>query len=174
LVSFNEIWRQVGITINKTESPRVLTVGVRQSMEVNRYDLEKNNYTISPENKHVDVDALHDLLRSSYWAKDRSRKAVEKSVKTSLCFSVLRDDEQIGFARVLTDAMAYAIILDMIIREEFRGKGLGKWLMQCICDHPEVKSLRQVLWTGDADEFYRQSGFDEMSNLKFMARNWVM
>jgi N-acetylglutamate synthase-like GNAT family acetyltransferase len=135
---------------------------------------EKDNYTISPEKKYVDVDALHDLLRSSYWAKDRSRKTVEKSVETSRCFSVIRGDEQIGFARVLTDAMAYAIILDMIIREEFRGQGLGKWLMQSICDHPEVKPLRQVLWTGDADEFYRQSGFDEMSNLKFMARNWIM
>ena len=70
--------------------------------------------------------------------------------------------------------MAYAIILDMIIREEFRGQGLGKWLMQRIYDHPEVKSLRQVLWTGEADDFYRQTGFEEMSNLKFMARNWKM
>jgi N-acetylglutamate synthase-like GNAT family acetyltransferase len=135
---------------------------------------KKDNYTISSERKHVDIDTLHDMLRSSYWAKNRSRKAVEKSVETSLCFSLLKGEEQIGFVRVLTDTMAYAIILDMIIREEFRGQGLGKWLMQCICDHPEVKPLRQVLWTGDADDFYRQTGFEEMSNLKFMARNWVM
>ena len=135
---------------------------------------EKENYSISSEKKHVDVDALHDMLRSSYWAKERSREAVEKSIETSLCFSLLKDEEQIGFARVLTDVMAYAIILDMIIIEEFRGQGLGKWLMQCICDHPEVKPLRQVLWTGDADDFYRQTGFEEMSKLKFMARNWTM
>ena len=73
---------------------------------------EKDNYKISSEKKHVDIDVLHDMLRSSYWAKNRSREAVEKSVETSLCFSLLKNEEQIGFVRVLTDTMAYAIILD--------------------------------------------------------------
>ncbi len=135
---------------------------------------EKDSFNISSEKKQVNIDTLLDMLSRSYWAKDRSRKDVEKSVENSLCFSLLKDQEQIGFARVLTDEMAYAIILDMIIREDFRGQGLGKWLMQCICDHPEVKSLRQVLWTGDADTFYQKGGFEEMSQLKFMARNWKM
>ena len=135
---------------------------------------EKGRFTISLEKKHVNIDTLHDMLSHSYWAKDRSREDVEKSVANSLCFSLLKDEEQIGFARVLTDTMAYAIILDMIIREDFRGQGLGKWLVQCICDHPDVSPLRQVLWTIDADDFYRKKGFEEMSNLKFMARNWKM
>jgi len=134
----------------------------------------KGDFTISSEKRHVDIDNLHDMLSLSYWAKDRSREDVEKSIDHSLCFSLLKDKELVGFSRVLTDTMAYAIILDMIIREEFRGQGLGKWLVQCICDHPEVKPLRQVLWTGDADDFYRKGGFEEMSNLKFMARNWKM
>ncbi len=135
---------------------------------------EKDNFKISSEKKQVNIDTLLDMLSRSYWAKDRSREDVDKSVANSLCFSLLKDQEQIGFARVLTDAMAYAIILDMIIREDFRGQGLGKWLVQCICDHPEVTPLRQVLWTGDADNFYRKGGFEEMSKLKFMARNWKM
>ena len=63
------------------------------------------------------------------------------------------------------------IILDMIVWEDCRGQGLGTWMMQCICDHPAVAPLRQVLWTGDADDFYRKGGFEEMSKLKFMARN---
>ena len=135
---------------------------------------EKENFKISSEKKQVNIDTLLDMLSRSYWAKDRTREDVEKSVANSLCFSLLKDQEQIGFARILTDAMAYAIILDMIIREDFRSQGLGKWLMQCICDHPEVASLRQVLWTGDADNFYRKGGFEEMSKLKFMARKWKM
>jgi len=135
---------------------------------------EKDKFKISSEKKQVNIDILHDMLSRSYWAKDRSREDVEKSVANSLCFSLLKDQEQIGFARVLTDGMAYAIILDMIIREDFRGQGLGKWLVQCICEHPEVASLRQVLWTGNADDFYLQAGFEEMSKLKFMARNWDM
>jgi N-acetylglutamate synthase-like GNAT family acetyltransferase len=135
---------------------------------------EKGDFTISSERIHVDIDNLHDMLSLSYWAKDRSREDVEKSIDHSLCFSLLKDKELVGFARVLTDTMAYAIILDMIIRKEFRGQGLGKWLVKCICDHPEVAPLRQVLWTGDADDFYRKGGFEEMSNMKLMARNWKM
>jgi len=135
---------------------------------------EKDNFKISSDKKQVNIDTLQDMLSRSYWAKDRSRENVEKSVENSLCFSLLKDEDLIGFARVLTDDMAYAIILDMIIREDFRGQGLGKWLVQCICEHPEVIPLRQVLWTGDADDFYRKLGFDEMSKLKFMARNWKM
>ena len=135
---------------------------------------EKDSFTISSEKQHVNIDILHDMLSRSYWAKDRTRDEVEKSVANSMCFSLLKNDELIGFARVLTDSMAYAIILDMIIRNNFRDQGLGQWIMQCICDHPEIRPLRQLLWTGDADDFYRKSGFEEMSNLKFMSRNWKM
>ncbi len=55
---------------------------------------EKDNFIISSEKKHVDIDALHDMLNQSYWAKDRSREDVEKSVANSLCFSLLKDEEQ--------------------------------------------------------------------------------
>ena len=89
-------------------------------------------------------------------------------------FQFIKGGRTDRIARVLTDAMAYAIILDMIISEEFKGQGLGKWLIGCICDHPKVTSLRQVLWTSDADNFYRKGGFEEISKLKFMARNWKM
>lgn len=136
---------------------------------------EKGGFRVSSQREDVDMDVLYNLLKDSYWAKDRPRKAVEKSVQTSLCFSLLRDQEQIGFARVLTDKMAYAIILDMIIEKAYRGQGLGKWLLTCICNnHPEIKHLRQVLWTGSAEDFYQQAGFKEMQNLMFMSRNWKM
>jgi GNAT superfamily N-acetyltransferase len=79
-----------------------------------------------------------------------------RTVSNSICFSLFKDEEQIGFARVLTDRVAYAVILDMIIREGFRGQGLGKWLMRCIFEHPEITPLRQVLWTTDADNFYKK------------------
>lgn len=135
---------------------------------------QKDEFRISADKKDVDLNTLHEMISQSYWAKDRSREEVEKSVVNSLCFSLLKDKEMIGFVRVLTDKMAYAIILDMIIRDEYRGRGLGQWLVQCMCDHPEVSPLRQLLWTGDADDFYRKGGFEEMANLKFLARNWKM
>ena len=135
---------------------------------------QRGDFLITSDQNRVDIDALHAMLSQTYWAKDRSRDAVAKSVENSLSFSVFKGDEQIGFVRAITDGITYAVILDMIIREDFRGQGLGKWLVQCIGEHPEVVPLRQVLWTVDADDFYRQSGFEEMSKLKFMARSWKM
>ena len=135
---------------------------------------ERGDFLITSDQNRVDIDALHAMLSRTYWAKDRSRDAVAKSVENSLSFSVFKSDEQVGFVRAITDGITYAVILDMIIREDFGGQGLGKWLVQCIGEHPEVVPLRQVLWTVDADDFYRQSGFEEMSKLKFMARSWKM
>ncbi|MBW2706445.1 MAG: GNAT family N-acetyltransferase [Deltaproteobacteria bacterium] len=135
---------------------------------------ERGDFLITSDQNRVDIDALHAMLSQTYWAKDRSRDAVAKSVENSLNFSVFKGDEQVGFVRAITDGITYAVILDMIIREDFREQGLGKWLVQCIGEHPEVVPLRQVLWTVDADDFYRQSGFEEMSKLKFMARSWKM
>jgi len=137
-------------------------------------DWERGDFLITSDHNRVDIDALHAMLSQTYWAKDRSRDAVAKSVENSLSFSVFKGDEQIGFVRAITDGITYAVILDMIIREDFRGQGLGKWLVQCIDEHPEIVPLRQVLWTVDADDFYRQGGFEEMSKLKFMARSWKM
>ena len=135
---------------------------------------KKANFAISSEKNQVDIDAVHAMLNRSHWAKDRSREAIEKVIANSLCFSLLNGNQQIGFARVITDGVTYAVILDMIIREDFRGQGLGKWLVQCMIEHPEVVPLRQVLWTSNADDFYQKGGFEEMSKLKFMARNWKM
>lgn len=135
---------------------------------------KKAGFLISSEKDQLDIDALHAMLSRSHWAKGRSREAIEKTIANSLCFSLTKANEQVGFARVITDGVAYAVILDMIIREDFRGQGLGKWLVQCIGEHPEIVPLRQVLWTSAAHDFYQKGGFQEMSKLKFMARNWKM
>ncbi|UCD31306.1 MAG: GNAT family N-acetyltransferase [Desulfobacterales bacterium] len=135
---------------------------------------KKADFVISSEKEQVDIDALHSMLSRSHWAKGRSREAIEKTIANSLCFSLINANERIGFARVITDGVTYAVVLDMIIREDFRGQGLGKWLLQCIGEHPEVVPLRQVLWTSAAVDFYQKSGFEKMSKLKFMARNWKM
>ena len=133
---------------------------------------KKTGFLISSQKEQVDIDAVHTMLSRSHWAQGRSREAIEKTIANSLCFSLIKAHEQIGFARVLTDGVAYAVILDMIIREDFRGQGLGKWLVQCIGEHPDVVPLRQVLWTSVAFDFYKKTGYEEVSKLKFMARNW--
>jgi GNAT superfamily N-acetyltransferase len=42
----------------------------------------------------------------------------------------------------------------------YRGKGLGKWLMECVIKHPDLQGLRRIsLVTADAHGLYAQFGF---------------
>jgi GNAT superfamily N-acetyltransferase len=91
-------------------------------------------------------------------------KTLERAVANSLCFALLRGKAQIGFARVVTDAATFAYLCDVYILEDHRGKGLGKWLMECLMGHPSLQGLRRFsLATRDAHRLYRQFGFRELS-----------
>jgi len=71
--------------------------------------------------------------------------------------------KQIGFARLITDRATYAYIADVYILEEYRRKGLSKWLMSCVKGHPDLQGLRRwALATRDAHGLYRQFGFTEL------------
>ena len=90
---------------------------------------------------------------------------MERAVANSLCFAVLHGKAQIGFARVVTDSATFAYLCDVYILEEHRGKGLGKWLMECVMGHPGLQGLRRFsLATRDAHGLYRQFGFRELGN----------
>ena len=60
---------------------------------------QRGDFLITSDQNRVDIDALHAMLSQTYWAKDRSRDAVAKSVENSLSFSVFKGDEQIGFVQ---------------------------------------------------------------------------
>jgi GNAT superfamily N-acetyltransferase len=102
-------------------------------------------------------------LVRSYWAEGIPREVVERSIKWSLCFGVYDGMKHIGFARVITDRATYAYIGDVYLLEEYRGKGLSKWLMSCIKAHPDLQGLRRwALATRDAHGLYKQFGFTEV------------
>ena len=104
------------------------------------------------------------LSERSYWAKGRSREKIVTSIENSLCFGVYSDNnEQLGFARVLSDFAVFAWIMDVFILEEHREKGLSKLLMAAIMQHPDLQSLeRWGLGTRDAHGLYEQFGFKRL------------
>jgi GNAT superfamily N-acetyltransferase len=117
------------------------------------------SYKVTDDRSAVDLDVVHSLLATSYWASGRPKEIVEKAVENSLCFSVLLEGKQVGFARVVTDRAVFAWIADVIIDPDHRGKGLGIYLMQCIENHPEVPPSLQMLRTKDAHGLYEKFGF---------------
>lgn len=118
-----------------------------------------NAYELTDDPSAVDVDAVCELLHDTYWATSRPRHLIVKSVKHSLCFSVYCQGRQVGLARVLTDQGATSYLCDVVIHPQHRGQGIGKWLMGCILEHPDVKQTRMLLVTRDAQEFYGKLGF---------------
>ena len=124
---------------------------------------EKQSFSISTDPSKLDVDAIHKYLSQCYWAEGIPREIVEKSLKNSLCFGLFREGDQIGLARVVTDCATYAYLCDVYVLEEFRGKGLGVWLMECVMSHPDLKGLRRFsLATRDAHGLYKKFGFAEL------------
>lgn len=121
-----------------------------------------NNFSISTDKSKLNLDLISDFLMSkSYWAKDRTRHVIERSIENSFCFGVYSNSgDQIGFARVVTDFAVFAWLMDIFILEDYRGNGIGQKLMDQILTHPDLKSVqRWGLGTKDAHELYKKFGF---------------
>jgi hypothetical protein len=86
------------------------------------------DYLLTDDRTRIDVDAVADLLKDTYWAPDRSRSKIETSIAHSHCFSLFYEGQQVGFARVLSDMSTFSWIADIVIGLSHRGKGIGKRL----------------------------------------------
>ena len=105
----------------------------------------RDNFVLYDERDKANANVVQSMLVDTYRAKGRSLHTVRDTIERCLCFSLYDETGQIGFARVLTDYATYAITLDVVIQEPYRSRGLGKWMMECMIDHPDVAPLKQVL-----------------------------
>ena len=118
-------------------------------------------FYVSTDKSKLDLALIHRFLSTdSYWANGRSVETVRKSIENSLCFGVFTGDQQVGFARVVTDYSVFAWILDVFILKDYRKLGLGKTLVDSIMTHPDLQRLqRWGLATEDAHGLYQKYGF---------------
>jgi len=129
-------------------------------------EFEKNGYLISTDQSKLQFDVIHNFLKTAYWSKGIAFERVKKAAENSLCFGMYYKNEQIGFARVITDYTSLAYIADVFILKGHRGKGLSKWLMQVILSYPELKDIgKWALRTADAHTLYGRFGFKTPTNL---------
>ena len=114
----------------------------------------------------VDVDAVHAFLsQESYWAQGRARDVVERLVRTATRIVGLYDgDRQIGFARTISDGLAFGYLADVYILPDHRGRGLGKELVRFAVDESPLKPTKWLLHTQDAHELYASLGFTAPSD----------
>ena len=130
-----------------------------------KYTVTENNFTISTDKSKMDIDYVHHFLSHSYWSPGVPIETVTKAMNGSLCFGVYDNDKQMGYARMVTDTATFAYLADVFIDENYRGKGLGKWLVKVILAHPDLQGLRRImLATKDAHALYEQVGFTAINN----------
>ena len=129
--------------------------------EVREREWQRGEYTISTDNKRLDIRRIHDFVSNqSYWAQGRAIETVQRAVDNSLNFGLYKNNQLIGFARVVTDYATFAWIADVFVLSEHRGQGLSKWIMEVILSHPELQGFRRwVLATRDAHGLYARFGF---------------
>jgi GNAT superfamily N-acetyltransferase len=129
------------------------------------FETYRDRFTISTDLSRLDVDAIADMLSRSYWANTRTREQLERALSHSLVFGVYDNSRQIGLARIISDFAIFAYLCDLIIHDEYRGQGLGKWLLESVHNYPDLQGLRRwTLVTRDAHGLYTQYGWTPLNN----------
>src|SRR5689334_12965902 len=135
---------------------------------------ERGGFVISTDRHRLDVDLVHDYLSTSYWAAGMPRDVLERAIENSLIFGIYAANAQVGFARAITDLATYAYLSDVFVVEGYRGRGLSKWLMECILAHPGLQGLRRfALFTRDAQGLYLRYGFAPARSSSVYLERWM-
>ncbi len=133
--------------------------------------MKASGYTISTDKDRMDLDLIHAFLSQSYWAKGIPKDTVRSAMEHSLCFGIFKENEQVGFARAITDYTTFAYMADVFVLEKERGKGLGKMLISYMLSYPSLQGLRRwTLGTRDAHGLYAHFGFEPADSGREMVK----
>jgi GNAT superfamily N-acetyltransferase len=123
-------------------------------------------YELDDDRRRIDLDVVHAYIGGiSYWAKGRTRDQMAAAIDGSArVIGVYADDgTQVGFARVVSDAVQFAYLADVFVLDEHRGRGLGVELVREAVESEPWARLTWHLKTADAHELYRKFGFGAAS-----------
>lgn len=126
-------------------------------------------YLISDDKAKLDKQVVLDYLARSYWTNRRSPERILRSMDHSNCYGVYQKEQQIGFARVVTDSATIYYLCDVFVLEEYQGQGIAKKLIEIITNSDEYEWMTGVLGTLDAHGLYEEYGFERDAE-RFMRR----
>lgn len=129
---------------------------------------------VSTDKTKLDVLFIQCFLKDIYWAAGRTIDEVQTTIDASVCFGIYLDDEQIGFARVITDYVVFAYVMDVFISEEHRGKGYSSVLINAMMTEPKLQEVK--IWrlaTSDAHFLYEKFGFTALAHPEKMMEKAV-
>ncbi|HLF50684.1 GNAT family N-acetyltransferase [Flavobacterium sp.] len=131
--------------------------------------------SVSTDKSKLDVPFIQQFLKDVYWAAGRTLEEVQTTIDHSFCFGIFLDEKQIGFARVITDYVVFAYLMDVFIIEEHRSKGYSSILIDTMMKEPQLKEVK--IWrlaTSDAHFLYKKFGFTALANPEKMMEKIVL
>ncbi|MEX0446442.1 GNAT family N-acetyltransferase [Xenorhabdus sp. SGI246] len=129
----------------------------------------RDEYWITTDKNKIDVKFVHSNLTQLFWARGIEFEKVKTAVENSLCFVLFHHDKEIGFSRLITDFSMFSYISDVFIIDEYQKKGLGRWLIACILQHPAITQVNHVaLVTSNAGWLYKKFGFAPVTEQDFV------
>ncbi|WP_426090376.1 GNAT family N-acetyltransferase [Flavobacterium sp. DSR3-2] len=131
--------------------------------------------TVSNDKNKLNVMFIQQFLKDTYWAKGRTMTEVQITIDNSFCFGIYLNEKQIGFARVITDYVVFAYVMDVFIVEEHRGKGYSSILINSMITEPKLKEVK--IWrlaTLDAHFLYQKFGFKALENPEKMMEKKII
>ncbi|NRN27162.1 GNAT family N-acetyltransferase [Photorhabdus heterorhabditis] len=130
---------------------------------------EKDGYIITTDKNQLDITIIQQFLTKSIWAEGIDKETVKLSIENSLNFGLYKNTQQIGFARIVTDFTTFGYINDVFVLENYRGLGLGRWLMECCLEHPKIAQLGHImLVTSMASWLYEKIGYSPVNEENFV------
>jgi GNAT superfamily N-acetyltransferase len=130
------------------------------------HEWRHGDYLLTDDPRRLDLDAVCAMLQSTYWANDRPRSVIEKGIRHSVCLSLLHDGKQVGFIRGVTDHATFTWVCDVIVHPDHQRKGLGKWIVKCFLEHPDLQTISHHLCTRDAHALYEEFGFKRIQAMR--------
>lgn len=125
----------------------------------------KEHLYYSIEQEDMDLELIFKFIKKTYWGNFRSFEEQKIASENTLNFGLFQNEKQIAYARVMTDRVFFAYLLDVFVVEEEQGKGYSKLLMHKILTDDRLKHIdRWMLATKDAHSLYEKFGFEKVKN----------
>ncbi len=130
-------------------------------LQMQKASEEVPGYSVRKGAEAMDRGRVVELLRSTPWAKDRDSNVILQAMENSIPYGIYDPDGYMaGYARIISDLSTTFYLMDVVVDEKYRGRGLGKMLLDAVME--DVGHLYGILHTADAQGLYRRYGFTEI------------
>lgn len=133
----------------------------------------QDGYDLDDDRARIDLDVVYRFLtHEAYWVKGRSHATIERLIRESTrVIGAYRGDDQVGFARVVSDGVSFAWLGDVFVLLDHRGRGLGAELVREAVEDPAIRDVQWYLGTRDAHSLYERFGFSVPTDGRTMVRS---